>query len=184
MSRRFAAAPTALAAVAVLTLAAACDRSVETRVAGRADGSGDADGSAAATESTGPARPEDLVVEVRIAASPNMADRGVRIAPGLPPVQLYARVFDAERNDVPARVVWHSLDPDRVEVDALGRLSALGPLGPAFVTASAGDVIAESMPVYVVPAEQLPPVDGSGEDADGTAPVAGSAPAPAAAGPP
>jgi hypothetical protein len=93
---------------------------------------------------------------------------GVRIAPGRPPVVLSATVFDAERLAVDVPVVWHNLDPTRVAITEAGELTALGPLGPAMVTVSAGEFVAEPIPIYVVdPADLPPPADGSG---DGEAP--------------
>lgn len=118
--------------------------------------------------------------EIRIGADPTFGGRGTRVAPGRAPSQLYARVVDAEFNVLDAPVVWHSLDPERVDVDALGRLSALGPLGPAFVTASTGNLLAEPLPIYVVPPGQLPQqadAEGSGdEDGAGLAQGSGQQP--------
>lgn len=107
-------------------------------------------GSGEGSDEAAPVEPGPAPAIVRI------EQRGVRIAPGRDPMQLSALVLDAEREILQVPVEWHSLDPEKIEVDALGRLSALGPLGPAFVTASAGDVIAEPLPVYVVDPSELP----------------------------
>ena len=149
----------------------------QTQPAGEAAASGDP----SAAEGSGVGVP----VEIRIGADPTFGGRGTRVAPGRAPTQLYARVVDAEFNVLDAPVVWHSLDPERVDVDALGRLSALGPLGPAFVTASTGNLLAEPLPIYVVPPGQLPQradEEGSGEEA-GAGSAQGSGEPPAAGSP-
>ena len=125
-------------------------------------GAEDDPGSAPA-EPEGSAEPVVEVVRIR--------PTGVRIAPGRPPVTLSAEVLDQNREPLEVDVEWHSLDPDKVSIAADGTLTALGPLGPAFVTASAGDFIAEPVPVYVVDPSEIP-VEGSGEGS-GAADVAG-----------
>lgn len=104
-----------------------------------------------------------------LASAVRIRQRGVRIAEGRTAVvlvgeeevelldsRLTAIVLDEERNPLDIPVTWHSLDPDKVTVSSDGVLHAVGPVGPAFVTASAGDVIAEQIPVYVVTLEQMP----------------------------
>lgn len=119
---------------------------------GGGDGSGEAEAE--------PAEATPVPVEIRI------RPRGLRTAPGREPIQLTAVVYDAERQPLDVSVEWHSLDPEKVEVDALGRLTALGPLGPAFITASAGDVLAENVPVYVVDPAELPDPGADDQDED------------------
>jgi hypothetical protein len=104
-----------------------------------------------------------------IAAAVRIRQRGVRISEGRTAVvlvgeeevelldsRLTAIVLDEERNSLDLPVTWHSLDPEKVTISEDGVLHAVGPVGPAFVTASAGDVIAEQIPVYVVTLEQMP----------------------------
>lgn len=151
-----------LSVLAALVFVAACNSGGQPADGGENEGfqRGSGDGSAeAAPEAEGPA---PALVRIQ--------QRGVRIAPGREPTQLTAEVLDANREPVEVRVEWHSLDPEKIEVDALGRLTALGPLGPAFVTASAGEIIAEPLPVYVVDPAELPdPNAEEEEEAEGSA---------------
>ncbi len=126
-----------------------------------------------------------------VASAVRIRQRGVRISEGRTAVvlvgeeevelfesRLTAIVLDEERNPIELPVTWHSLDPDKITISDNGVLHAVGPVGPAFVTASAGDVIAEQIPVYVVTPEQMPNFDeeeeGSGE-ADEPAPAGSGA---------
>ena len=141
------------------------------------EGSGSGDGSGELVET----EPELIPVAVRI------RQRGVRIAEGRTAVvlvgetevellesRLTAVVLDEERNPIDVPVTWHSLDPEKVRVSSTGILSAVS-LGPAFVTASAGDVIAEQIPVYVVTPNQMPVFEEEGSaDADGDVPALGT----------
>lgn len=139
------------------------------------EGSGSGDGSGEVEEEP---EPELIPAAVRI------RQRGVRIADGRTAVvligesevelfesRLTAVVLDEERNPIDVPVTWHSLDPEKVRVSSSGVLTAVS-LGPAFVTASAGDVIAEQIPVYVVNPNQMPVFeeDGSGDEEDEAAP--------------
>jgi hypothetical protein len=135
------------------------------------EGSGSGDGSGADDDA---AEPEPVPAAVRI------RQRGVRIAEGRNAVvlvgegevelfesRLTAIVLDEDRNPIDVPVTWHSLDPEKVRVASDGTLTAVS-LGPAFVTASAGDVIAEQIPVYVVTPGAMPVFEdeGSGDEAE------------------
>ena len=127
---------------------------------------------------------EDVEVEEEgdpLPAAVRIRQRGVRIAEGRTAVvlvgesevelldsRLTAVVLDEERNPIDVPVTWHSLDPEKVTIDQNGVLRAVS-LGPVFVTASAGDVIAEQIPVYVVHPSQMPDFEeeGSGDEAEG-----------------
>lgn len=137
------------------------------------EGSGSSDGSADGAEVEADADPVPAAVRIR--------QRGVRIAHGRTAVvligegeveltdsRLTAVVLDEDRNPIDVPVTWHSLDPEKVRVDQDGVLHAVS-LGPVFVTASAGDVIAEQIPVYVVHPSQMPVFEeeGSGEGSGG-----------------
>jgi hypothetical protein len=136
------------------------------------EGSGSGDGSGEGQEEE--IEPEPIPAAVRI------RQRGLRIAEGRTAVvllgddevelyesRLTAVVLDEERNPIDVPVTWHSLDSEKVRVSSSGVVTALS-LGPAFVTASAGDVIAEQIPIYVVTPAQMPTFDeeGSGADAE------------------
>lgn len=139
-----------------------------------------AEGSAAQPAEEGSAQGDQPdVALVRIQSAP------LRIAPGLEPVRLVAVALDADRQAIPGvEIRWHSLDREKLSVSEDGTLTALGPLGPAFVTASAGDVIADPLPVYVVDAARLRPPEGSGEGSGEDAPDGADAPTAAGSGAP
>lgn len=159
---------TRLCAFAIaLGLVAACDRGEDPAPdAGTPNPPAQPAEGSAAEEPEGSSDPDaPEVALVRIQSAP------LRIAPGLEPVRLVAVALDADRQAIPGvEIRWHSLDREKLSVSEDGTLNALGPLGPAFVTASAGDVIADPLPVYVVDAARLRPPDGSGEGSGEEAP--------------
>ncbi len=65
--------------------------------------------------------------------------------------RLSATVYDTYGLTMDTEVTWHSLNPDRVTVDEQGLATTLGPLGAAWVTASAGEYVDEPTALYVVP---------------------------------
>ncbi len=165
------------AAIFISLVVAGCDRgsdadeSSDPAIANRlGDPNAALEGSASAEAASAEAAPAEGSAEVAVEEVPpdvhaiRVEPPGVRIAPGRPPVVLAATVFDAERLEVDVPVVWHNLDLTRVAITEAGELTALGPLGPAMVTVSAGEFVAEPIPIYVVdPADLPPPADGSGD---------------------
>ena len=139
-----------------LLAVAACDRApaAPAEPAPPAAGSAEAEPSGEGSEEAAAPAPDDPAARV---ASIRITPDAVRVAMGDPLVELSAAVYDAAGNVLDVPVTWHSLDPGKVRVSERGVLTPLGPLGPAFITASAGSVVAEQVPVYVSAPAPPPP---------------------------
>ena len=157
-----------LAAVfATAVLAASCHPT-------QVDGPAPDEGSSPAGEVVVPAEPAagSAAAEGAPSAAPTVArliidPSAVRIGLDSPPTQLVARAFAADGTELFPTVQWHSLDPTRVMVTSEGVLRPLGPIGPAFITASAGGTIADQVAVYVAETAALAPEpEGSAEEPD------------------
>lgn len=69
---------------------------------------------------------------------------------------LSATGLTADGVTVEPTVVWRSLSPSRLAVTDDGVVTSVGPRGPGFITATAGELVVE-IPVRVVPPSELPP---------------------------
>lgn len=82
---------------------------------------------------------------------------------------LQVSALTAEGATVAPEVTWRSLSPSRISVSPTGVVTSVGPRGPGFVTASAGDLVVE-IPVRVVAPSELPPEPEEPEEGSASAP--------------